>query len=301
MAVEKLTLQQKLTAEWQWLRQKAYAQNMRMHSTLIEWSIRKASASHRTLPNCMIVGAQKAGSSSLYHYLVQHPQVHASFSKEKHYFDGGTVANLDTFAKGQPWYQAHFPLKTQVKPGDVCIDASPLYLFNPLVAQRIKAQIPHCKIIILLRNPVERAISHYYHVKRFGHEKLTLKDALAQESNRLANALNRKDYQDPAFRLYSYQARGLYLQQIALYQQHFASEQILILNSEVLFSRPEDILPRVFDFLNLDTDYQVPDLKAVNTGNNKTKIAPQDYQSLQDYFALPNQALFEHLGETYVW
>lgn len=262
---------------------------------------RKLNASQRALPNCLIIGAQKAGTSSLYHYLIQHPQVHKSLKKEIHYFDGGLKDNKDTFLRGKNWYRSHFPLQKEMKKNDVCIDATPMYLFNPLAPARIKTLLPTAKLIILLRNPVERAISHYFHVQRHGFEELSLKEALTQEELRLREIKLLNNYKNPAFRLYSYQERGLYLEQIKRYQALFNERQILILHSDDLFQHPKDSLKQVFQFLNLDDSYLIPDLKSQNVGNNKGKVSDEVYLQLQDYFEQANKELFEHIKKNYHW
>lgn len=267
----------------------------------LNWISRRTTASQRTLPNCFIVGAQKAGTSSLYHYLIQHPQVHKSLKKEIHYFNGGTKKNQNTYAFGENWYRTHFPKKRHLKCNDICVDATPMYLFDPMVSQRIHKLTPTAKIIILLRDPVERAISHYFHVKRWGFETLPIEQGLRQEKERLAECYAQGDFMKPEFRLYSYQTRGLYLEQIKYYEKLFDQEQILILNSTDLFKRPDIILKQVFSFLNIKDDYRILDLKSQNVGSNREKVSEEVYQQLQEFFAQPNHELFAHLQKKYQW
>lgn len=265
----------------------------------VNWYARRLTSTQRTLPNCLIVGAQKSGTSSLYQYMLQHPQVHESLGKEVHYFDGGLNPDIDTFNKGENWYRAHFPLSRDMNVGDICIDATPMYLFNPLVAERIKNLIPDCKIIILLRDPVERAVSHYFHTQRHGFEDLSIEDALDREDSRLEEGIQQQDYKDLAFRLYSYKARGLYLKQIQNYQQYFSEDQMLILSSDSFYKNSQEALNTVFDFLDINVQHQVSNLKLHNVGGNKQEINPNVYQNLNAYFEKPNQALFEHLEKKY--
>jgi len=266
-----------------------------------QWWLRRISASQRSLPNCYIVGAQKAGTSSLYHHLVQHPQVHQSFLKEIHYFDGGIKPSINTYNNGQQWYRAHFALKHQLSAGDICLDATPMYLFNPQVAQRIKQTTPNAKIIILLRNPTERAISHYFHSQRHHFETLDIAAAMTQESVRLSAAIHDKQYKALSYRVHSYQARGMYVKQIETYRQHFSPKQLLILNSEEFFSQPNKILNKVFEFLNIDQAHQIPNVKSQNVGNNKTQVPPEVYQQLNETFKQANEQLYRHLGQRYDW
>ena len=287
--------------EFDWIKLNSRAQSKRLPLFMAEWAIRHATARFRGLANCSIVGAQKAGSSSLYYYLNQHPQVKETFGKELHYFDGSLIDGLDTYKKGKPWYQAHFPLNHTLKKGDICLDASPLYLFHPLVAERIHQLIPDCKIIMLLRNPVERAISHYFHVKKLGGETLSIEAALAQENKRLAGAIQTKNYKDADFRKYSYQARGLYWQQIQQYLKFFKREQILIINSDDFFQQTPQVLNRIFEFLAIDPDYAIADLQAKNIGSKKEHVSSEVYQRLSEYYRQPNEALFNGIGERFDW
>jgi hypothetical protein len=267
----------------------------------IKGFIRKATARQRTLPNCLILGAQKAGTSSLYHYLIQHPQAHQSLKKEVHFFSGGLQENIDTYEKGERWYRAHFPLQSTMKVGDIAIDATPMYLFHPQAPARINAMLPNAKLIILLRNPVERAISHYFHVQRHGFEPLTIAQAFADENSRLQKISASSHFKDPAYRLFSYQQRGLYLAQIKRYQTLFPAEQILIMNSDELFQQPQQSLKKVFCFLGIDDNYQIPDLQSQNVGNNKAHVPENTYQQLQEFFEQPNKDLFEHINQKFPW
>lgn len=274
---------------------------LKKRGNLADWLYRSLSTKYRSLPNCIIAGAQKAGTSSLYHYLTQHPQVQQSFSKEIHYFSGGTIPEIDTYKKGENWYRAHFAMKRNMRKNDICVDATPMYLFNPLVPERIKNLIPDCKIIILLRDPVERAISHYFHTQRFGFESLSIKHAMESEQNRLKSALDNNDYADPAFRLFSYQSRGLYLEQIKRYQAYFPKEQLLILSTEELFNHPKLILKEVFEFLRIGSEQQISDLRSQNQGNNKLRVPNEVYTDLKQFFSKPNSQLFEHLDKQFNW
>lgn len=169
-----------------------------------EWLYRRASSRYRKLPDFLIIGAQKSGTSSLFHYLGQHPALRPAFRKEVHYFDGG-------LKNGESWYRSHFCLDS---PGGhqavKAFEASPLYLFHPLAARRIHDRIPGMKLVVVLRNPVERAISQYFHSRRHGRESLPLMEALQQEDERLAAAIRNENYEDESFIHHSYKRRGLY-------------------------------------------------------------------------------------------
>ncbi|HEY9295730.1 MAG TPA: sulfotransferase domain-containing protein, partial [Phormidium sp.] len=159
-------------------------------------------------PDFIIIGAQKCGTTSLYEYLIQHPQILAASKKEVHFFDLN-------FAKGVDWYRQQFKPVSQKS---ITGEASPYYIFHPLVPQRIYQLFPQVKLIVLLRNPVERAISHYYHEVRLGFEDLGLEDAIAQEPARLegetAKILADETYYSYNHQHYTYLSRGVYVEQL---------------------------------------------------------------------------------------
>ena len=255
----------------------------------------------RYLPEFIIIGAQKSGTTSLFDYLSQHPNLIPSYNKEVHFFDGGLNPHVDNFNKGLAWYLTHFPLKLELTNNKKAFEASPLYLFNPLVPKRISESIPNVKLIAVLRNPTERAISHYFHEKRKGRESLTIEEALQAEEERLKLVINEQDYKNNMFMHKSYKMRGLYCDQIKRYLEFFPMSNILILNSESLFKHPKNTLRRVFRFLGVDTEFTINDFKAHNVGSNRTKIDPDVYQSLQEYFRSPNESLYELIQEDFRW
>lgn len=261
---------------------------------------RQATWRNRPLPDFIIIGAQKGGTSSLYAYLAQHPQLLPSLKKEVHFFDGGLNYETDNYQKGEAWYRAHFPRKAagaHLK----SFEASPLYIFNPLVPRRMFDLIPEVKLIVLLRNPTERAISHYFHEKERGDESLPVLEALRAEEKRLAAVIECEDYKSEIFRRYSYKSRGLYKEQIKRFLEYFSWQQLLVLSSEEFFSKPDTTLSRVFEFVGVDTAFRVKDLKPRNVGKSRSKVDPEVYEYLNDYFLPHNQALYNLVGENYAW
>src|SRR5436189_26280 len=138
----------------------------------------------RPLPDFLILGAQKAGTTALYAYLRWHPQVTGPSFKEVSFFDRH-------YARGERWYRAHLPVRRRAVVGE----ASPSYLFHPLAPERVARMLPEARLIALLRNPVDRAFSHYQHEVALGREQLSFEDALAGEfaepNRRLAKLLGR--------------------------------------------------------------------------------------------------------------
>jgi len=258
-------------------------------------------------PDFIIIGVQKGGTTSLYHYLVQHPQIAPALDKEVHFFD------LE-FDRGWDWYESRFPgRKNPEREGDpawtssanqvITGEASPYYIFHPLVPQRIAQALPTIKIIVLLRDPVDRAISHYYHAVRWGFEQLAIADAFTQEKDRLAGEVEKilanPNYQSFNHRHLSYLSRGLYADQLERWFEYFSRDQVLILSSEAFYQAPETYLHKVEQFLGV-SPYQLPSYDRYDPGNYQPPD-PHLHQQLADYFYHPNQRLMQLLGQHFDW
>lgn len=238
-------------------------------------------------PCFLIIGGQKCGTNSLYKYLVQHPLIAPSLQHEIHYFD----LNFD---KNLKWYQSQF---SELEPGMITGESSPYYLFHPLVPQRVFEEYPQMKLIVLLRNPAKRAISHYYHEVRLGTEYLSLKEALAIEETRLQGEANKiiqtGTYYSFNHQHYTYLARGKYIEQLQNWMSIFPKEQFIILKSEDLFSTPQETMNEVFQFLELPT-YVSEKYIQYNPGNY-SQPSEEVYQELVEYFQPYNQKLDEYM------
>jgi hypothetical protein len=219
-----------------------------------------ATARDRLLPNAIILGAQKGGTTTLFDLLARHPLVLTSCTKEVHFFDLHQ-------ARGINWYRAHFPLARQRDKlasrglDPVVLEASPYYLFHPAVPGRLAQALPHARLIVLLRDPVARAWSHYWHERTRGYEWRSPEAAFKREPRRLAGEEERL-LADPAYRShvhrhFSYLGRSRYAAQLERWLALFAQEQILVLRSEDLFSSPATTVAQVLRFLGLP---QAPEL-----------------------------------------
>ena len=209
------------------------------------------------LPNFMCIGAAKSGTTSLYDILSQHSEVFTPSFKEPHFFDIPS-----NYQNGVEWYE-----KTYFKgvKDEKCIgDFSPTYLFEAQSPQRILNDIgADVKFIIILRNPVDRAYSHYLHSKRDEHEKLSFRDALFLEENRT----NKNDYL--TYLRLSYVGQGMYSQMLKRYFKLFSKENFLIINFEQEFiSQREDTMHRISSFLEL-----TPEDININILSNKASKA----------------------------
>ena len=258
----------------------------------------RSTAGLRVRPDFVIIGAMKCGTSTLFERLRQHPQIVPSHRKEVHFFDRHYTA-------GEGWYRASFPYRWNVPQGAISGEGSPFYLLCPPIAGRIHAFNPDMRLIALLRDPVERAISHYFHSLRSGKETLPIMDALDAEEERTTAAWQRAlkghcSY-DRELIWFSYQRRGLYLEQLQRYWQVFDREQLYIESSDRLFSDPAACLSGIFDFLGVDADFHVPVQKSRGIATNKEELPDAVYERLANYFLEPNRQLFNTLGRDFGW
>ena len=252
----------------------------------------------RELPSYFVVGAKRAGTSSLHEYLVSHPDVLRGFvTKGSRYFD----VNHD---RGWDWFTRHFPTRRQVERianrqgvRPILGEASPYYCFHPDAAARIAACRPDARIIMLLREPVSRAWSHHrYEVVR-GFESLDIHQALDREPERLAQVDDvRRTF---SHRHHSYVARGLYADQLLRLYEHFPRDQVLVLESERLFTDPAGVMATVHTHLGLAPHTgRFDDAVKANTASS----VPADVQErLAPVFAEPNQQLRRLLGDSISW
>ncbi|MDY6867165.1 MAG: sulfotransferase domain-containing protein [Chloroflexota bacterium] len=269
--------------------------------TAIDWRHRTATWQERSLPHFIIIGAQKAGTTSLHFYLSQHPQIQMALKKEIHYFDGGYGLDVDNYLKGEAWYRAHFPKRSKLAPSRITYEATPDYIFHPLAPKRIAQLIPDVKLVALLRNPTERAISNYFHRTRFGNEPLPIMEAMLAEEERTKAAITAQDYKTRNFKWYTYKARGRYAEQIKHYLEYFEMKNMLFLNSDLLFSDLNAALRKIYVFLEIDQDFIVQKTQKRHVSSNRTPVDPAVYEYLDDYFRPYNQEMYDLLGEDYGW
>ncbi len=259
----------------------------------------------RMLPDYLIIGAQRCGTTSLYRYLVQHPSVAPTvMAKGVHYFD------VD-YGKGVSWYRGHFPTvmrrayahgvhRTRLITGE----GSPYYLFHPLVPERVNELLPDVRLIVMLRDPVERAFSHYKHYRQRDLEPLpTFEAALDAEEGRLAGEVDRM-HEDPLYRAWDYQhfsyaARGMYAEQLERWAALFPRDRLLVLRSEDFFADPETAYTSVLDFLGLPRRHLARYDRFNPTA--RSDMRPETRTRLQERFAQPNRRLNDFLGHTFEW
>jgi hypothetical protein len=259
---------------------------------------RRWRSEHRALPQFLIIGAPKAGTTSLYRYLAQHPQVLEARRKEVHYFD-------IHYARGEAWYRSHFPTHRELGDRGITGEGSPYYLCHPQSPPRMAALLPDARIIVLLRNPVERAISHYFHSLRNKREPLSIEAAMAAEEDRTA-AVFEQMRRDPRaeskpHRYYAYKGMGHYRDQLEIVFEHYPQEQVLIFKSDDLFSDPQRVLSESCRHIGIDADFRATNLEPQLVGGYEKDRAASVRASLHEYFAPRNAALCDLLGRNLGW
>ena len=227
----------------------------------------------------LICGAQKAGTSALDAYCRRHDDLRMAHIKEVHFFDADAE-----FAAGEPDYPAYHARFPAAESGKRRGESTPVYMYWPCAPQRIHAYNPAMKLIAILRNPVERAYSHWQMETRRGHESLPFGEAVRQEARRLLQA-------DPDHRrAWSYIDRGRYLEQLTGLWDLFGRDQVLVLRHETLRDKPAEVLNAVSEFLGIGPFPVVPNL-SVNTQGYDSAMAEADRRFLQDVFAEDISAL----------
>lgn len=263
-----------------------------------------ATSSVRPVPDFLIVGAKRGGTTSLFNYLLRHPGVLGLFPQAR------GKKSTDFFFKeqhrGDRWYRSHFHtrgyralLERRLGYRPVGGEASPYYVWDPRVAGLARAVAPDLKAILLLRDPVERAWSHYQERRENGVEPLSFTDALTAEEDRTDGELDRMladpDYYSSAHDWYSYRARGVYLPQVRNWHASFPREQLLVLRSEDMYADAEKTFDDVCCFLGLPP---VPMLttRTFNASSARSTVPTEAREELAAYYAPHNDALEKYLG-----
>jgi len=282
-------------------------------------NVRRVIGRAKILPAFLVIGAQRAGTTTLFDQLLVHPEIQGPAKsrgeltwarKEIHFFD-------ERFLLGVNWYRSFFPLAVsrrwaRARGGDIVAgEATPYYMFHPLVPQRVAATIPDARLVAILRDPVERAYSHYQMMRRSKREELSFEDALEAEAGRLASEAEleagttrfrigtgerRKHYHH---RHHAYFARGLYADQLERWYASFPREQLLVLTVEDLSSRHTETIGHVLDFLGVQPlDLGTP------TRANRAAYEPMRAETraeLERRYTEPNGRLAELLGRDFEW
>jgi len=264
----------------------------------------RLTASARVLPTFLIVGAQRCGTTSMYKTLIQHPSVlPAGLRKGIHFFD----VNYD---RGLDWYRSHFPLRTTMARTEkrtgvpaMTGESSPYYGFHPLAAQRIAADLPDVRLLLLLRDPVERAYSAYTHERARGYETETFERALDLEQERLAGEADRvaADARASSDHLqhHGYVTRGRYIEQVERLESLVGRERLCVVDSQDFFTDPAPTFLRVLAFLGLP-DYPGTVFEQHNA-RPRSSLDPAVNDRLRKEFIESDARLVDWLGWVPSW
>jgi hypothetical protein len=258
-------------------------------------SWRLATQRVRHLPTTVIVGAQKAGTTQLYAHMVKHPRCYGAAEKDVDYFS--------THGKrAVGWYRSRFPWRRRVwrRQGHV-LEASPSYLSSPSALRKMQTVLPNARIVVLLRDPVSRAFSHYQDVRARGAESRSFAAAVEQEIR--ANAFPAQwgiALRDGAEPMSGYVARGYYALQLELLNKMYRRSRILVLDSENLFADTAATCNRVFDYMGLE-DFDVEPGEIFGRGFYQERIDPRVAELLREHYRPYDEMLQEWLGQSFAW
>ncbi len=260
---------------------------------------RRINAAKRPLPDFVIIGAQKAGTSTLYAHLAAHPRVLPALRKEVHHFDRRE--------RGLDWYRAHFPTEAEraraaskhgepVRSGE----ATPFYLVHPAVPSRMQAVLPDVRLLAILRDPVARAVSGYHHSVRCGFEDRPISVALDPDhAEAVAQDHDAEwwDREDNPVRRRGYFARSRYAEQLERWLWVYPREQLLVVETSELRAGTAQARAAAFLGLGSETRTDVPNRNV----NPYPEPDPGLLRALADYFAPHNTSLFTLLGRRWEW
>lgn len=272
-------------------------------------------------PDFIIVGAQKAGTSSLHHYLKQHPEIIGSRPKEVRYFDRD-----DNYRKGKKWYEKAFKDYKNPFRNGLYFEATPEYLYRSFSAERMHAYKPDLKIIIIMREPVKRAYSSWNMYRDFPIKfKGKLPGMLEAEEGYIhdrENNLVKELYTAETFPTFeetttaeiqkiktnstleepSFLRRGIYLPQIKRYHDLFGKEQVLVLGFKDLIKNKVETLNKIMLFLGLEKhNWGFLDDEKKNVRTYPKKISSEMEEKLMDFYKPYNEALFDYLETKINW
>ena len=253
--------------------------------------------SNLNMPNFLIIGFAKCGTTSLYDYMIKHPRILEAGRKEINFFN-----NEKLFKLGIDWYKSNFP-SIPNETGYITGEATPTYILNSVGMERIRNLCPNIKLIVILRNPVDRAISqHHFSIKRGGQYR-SLEPAIISGITKIQNITNLREKIEQH---YGYipnagiLSASLYIYFLEKLMKFFSREQLLILKTEDLSEKPNETMNELFNFLGLSS-YQISKFPRKNTGSYTPEISDEVRQKLSNFFRPYNQRLEDFLGIKLNW
>jgi hypothetical protein len=268
----------------------------------------RPTAGARMLPTFLIAGAARCGTTSMVGALSQHPAVARPllpWTREVHFFD-------NSYHRGLPWYQSHFPLRSRMEraaraagaKGPQAFESGVYYMFHPLAPERVKRNLPDVKLLVLLRDPVERAFSSHAYSVVAGCETESFERAIELEETRLAGEAE-KIVADPTYdslshRHHSYRVRGEYIDQIERLEELFGRERIHVVESSDFFADPAPVYRGVLEFLGLPHTGD-PDFRHLNARPRPAPMPDSVRAALEEHYRPYNERLAKWLGREPSW
>ena len=266
----------------------------------------RATAAARVLPDFVLVGCQRCGTTSLHNYLVASPGVVGPRRGRKgvHYF------SLNYF-RGPAWYRSYFPtvayrryVKRRYGVDLLVGESAPYYIFHPSAPERMAELMPDVKLVVMVRDPVERAHSQYQHELARGYEDLrSFEAAIEAEPERLAGEAEKMiadpRYESPHHEHHSYLAKGRYAEQLEHLYGLFPADNVLVVQSEAFYANPAAELERVRRHLGIPR-HTLPAYPRYN-GYVYASMPAATRRKLAEYFAEPNERLYALLGRRFDW
>ena len=242
------------------------------------------------LPDFLIIGAQKSGTTSLQFYLQSHPDIGPNVLGEPHFFDWA-------WKRGVDWYRDLF---AELDPHALVGEKSPFYLFHPQVPERVASTVPDARLVAILRDPVDRALSHYFHAVRWHNESRPIEEAFKDEEGAVNQQEDPRAYDEQQSDLvrHSYLRRGLYAEQLERWLQYFPPSQLLVLETRELTRSGPGGFHRVLDFLGLER--KDPPRGEFNRGSYDD-VGHRLRDHLSRFFRPHNQKLFHLVGREWDW
>jgi hypothetical protein len=271
-------------------------------------TVNRPTAGARMLPTFLIAGAARCGSTSMFKTLSQHPVIGHPFlrgTREVHFFD-------NKYDRGLGWYQSHFPIKIQMERAaravgvkvPLAFESGIYYMFHPLAPERIKRDLPDVKLLVLLRDPVERAFSMHAHSVTAGYEMETFERALELEDDRLAGEAERMvadpTYYSYSHRHHSYRSRGQYIDQLERLEHLFGRDRIHVVDSVAFWANPVPCYDGVLDFLELP-NVGYPDFKHLNARSRPAPMLDSVRAALREHYRPYDERLVTWLGWEPTW
>lgn len=254
------------------------------------------------LPDFLIIGAQKCGTTSLYAYLMQHPGILQPKTKEIHYFE-----RTKNYSRGDAWYRRHFPSESLRKSWKIKLGYSPITgeatpcMEHPNVPKLVHELLPNVKLIVLLRNPVDRAFSQYHHNRKVpGREPLTFEEAIAESAKTLSHEEPKDERRLGQPKRRNYLIRGLYAEHLEYWFKYYPEESLHIVNSEEFFADPGSEVKRVLRFLEMP-DFNIDCSVPRHVGDYDTQMSQKMRECLEDFYRPHNRKLYELTQKNFGW